>query len=606
MSANNISLPHREIQGFQVGETQLFPNGNKIEKQNLNQEMFSNLLGKLIPHTMSTKYLRDQDTRTEELWKKMYQHGTPFYINVEKIPPELKPYRSELSSHFINAVKEYRDFIRQVSLPHYQDEKFLHYAVQTYIEGALSGDLRKTAYPYHNAFMWKTHQLHPSEYRRDLKHLKEQRASSVSSRKTARSLKSTKSGVSTSYLKRRGSMPLPPIYNDRNEMVNGAMYRGEPIQLHPRLPYEVVAAMGNKIHNLSVVAFKVEDLDPNHKYEFLINGKSPVREEFNFLSFDIVSKGSILVKTFNETSEFNTLSFDEDKFKEMQIVLVEYNNSRKYGVGSQNIYKTEFKFPTQKYAEGAQFKITFRLPLAERNVPRRREVNGWISFKAHRPTLGVLKFSFKKDVNHLSKTKHYCDVIKFPVTMVPYATKLHDAPANYLNMLINDSEGRAAFRCRILQADNGEFSSVEIFDMKGAMVSSSYTIGKESLPAPDQVAHPDTCCILRDINEMVFVIRGTNYEWGLLKVFQHFHSQDILPAGVLFMNLMSEKPLWERLYDHQNKVNIIYHKCRKGGLFVNLETATMSLPPLYREFPDLLALGTTILTLFCVKKFQRM
>lgn len=532
----------------------------------------------------------------------------------------MKPYRSELSSHLINAVKEYREFIRQVSLPHYQDEKFLQYALQTYIEGALSGDLRKTAYPYHNAFMWKTHQLCPSEYRSDLKYLKEERMNTVASRKSAHSVKSMKSVKSMgggTKNKRRGSLPLPPIYNDTNNMVNGAMYRGEPTPLQERIPYDLLLGMGTKVHNLSVLAFKIQDLDQHRKYQLLVNAKSPnAREETNLLNFDIISKGSILVKTFTQLSSQNTFSFDEDKHKSIQLVLVEYcleeMNSRSAMASrtrktQRNVYAMDLKFPPQRqYAEGAQFKITFKLPLVESTGGRRKDINGWINFQAHRPSLGILKFSFKKDVNHLNKARHYCDVLKYPLLMVPYATKLHDAPANYLNMLINDTENRPMFRCRILQADNGEFSSVEIFDMKENLVSSSYTIGKESLPTPDQVARPETCCILREINELVFVIRSTNFEWGLLKVFQHYHTYDVMPAGVLFMNLKSKDPTWERLYDHQNKVNIIYYKCKKGGLFVNLETATMSIPPVFRDFPDLMALGVTLLTLFCIKKFQRM
>ena len=566
----------------------------------------------MVRHEISTKTIRDNDTRTEQLWNAMYQTGEPFYTDINRIPPDMKPYRSDLSSHLINAVNEYRDFCRQVSLPHFRDDKFLDFAYQTYIEAALTGDLRKTGYPYHNAFMWKTHHLRPTEYRKDFKYMKEQMSGTVSSRRSVHSNKSLRNKSTALRRKRRGSLPLPQMYSDQSQIVYGAMYRGEHAGLQERISFKKMVDMGSNVYNISVVAVKLQELDPMRKYQLIINGKTPTsRQDANLLSFEIESKGKILMKSFNPSSDEDfKFQFDEEKHSIMQIALVEHETDNPGAIHprTRNCYSTHFSFPNgQVYREGEQFKITFRLPMdSESTRALKPEINGWISFVTLRPSLGLIKYSFAKDQHHLASTDHYCDVIKNPLVMVPYATKLHDCPADYMNLIMKDTHGNPAFRCRILQSRHGDFSSVEVLDFNDCLVASSYTVGKETLPTAEQVSNPESCCILRDFNEMVFVIRGTNYEWGLLKVFQDMKSTDVTPAGVLFMNISDRNPTWERLYDHNNKVQVLYHKARKGGLLVNLENCSITLPPLYHEFPDLLALGVTLLTLFCVKEFQRL
>jgi len=566
---------------------------------------------RMIRHEIVTKETRDNDARTEQLWNEMYKTAAPFYIDINRIPPEMKPFRSELSSHLVNAVKEYREFCRQVSLPHFKDEKFLTIALQTYIEAALSGDLRQTAYPYHNAFLWKTHQICPSEYKKDLKYLKEERVSkTLKSARRSGSVRSIRS--LTLRKKRRNSLPLPPIYTNQSQIIYGAMYRGEQAPLQERVSYSKMVDMGSNVYNLFVAALKLQDLDPERRYQLIINGKTPTsRQEANLLSFQIQSKGNILLKTFSvDSTEDYILSFDDEKYSIMQISLEEYETDLANAAHpkTRNTYTTQFNFPNgQIYKEGEQFKITFRLPMdCDTFHTIKPEINGWISLKALQPNLGIIRYSFGKDRGHIASTNHYCDVIKYPLIMVPYATKLHDAPADYLNLIMRDTHGNPAFRCRILQSRHGDFSSVEVLDFDERLVASSYTLGKESLPSADQIAHPENCCILRDLHEMVFAIRGTNYEWGLLKVFQDTKSSEVIPAGVLFMNISDKNPTWERLYDHQNKVQVLYYKARKGGLLVNLENCTLTLPPLYHEFPDLLGLGVTLLTLFCVRQFQRL
>ena len=112
---------------------------------------------------------------------------------------------------------------------------------------------------------------------------------------------------------------------------------------------------------------------------------------------------------------------------------------------------------------------------------------------------------------------------------------------------------------------------------------------------------PATCCILRESGEVVFVIRSTNYEWGLLKVFPMLNGEgDILPKKLIFMNLRDVHMKWVVLYDDSTKqTNTIEYVTNRGQtLSVDVNFGRLSLPTSVQEHLELLSLGVTILALF--------
>jgi len=264
------------------------------------------------------------------------------------------------------------------------------------------------------------------------------------------------------------------------------------------------------------------------------------------------------------------------------------------------IFHSNHHFPGNKIIQVGK---DFRFEVNLKNDVHRISKDGWIKFKFLQPAKGsdvVLNFG-----DLLSKThSNYVKVIQHPHLMAPYAIKHDDAPCSYIDMKIMDSSRTPVMNCRFVETHLSDFSSVEVFDMKNNVIASSYTIGRESLPTLSQVMHPETCCIYRGNFESVFVIRSTNFDWGLMKVFKNPDDNDVHPQKILFLNLKSMERKWEELFNIHRKTKSIYYKVKNGRLLVDLTVNSISIPGTVREFPELLSLGATIVSLFNSDKLR--
>ena len=518
----------------------------------------------------------------------------PFVVDTAEIPADIPSYRSELTSNLLNAVIDYRMFCRQVSLPHYNDDKFLNKAVKSYIEDAQLGDLRKIAYPYHKALIWKTHMSNPSAYRKDIKDLNESIVCKVHN-KLQRS-----SGSSTV---RRGKWHQSELI----ENVPGAMFRGDAAPLTDAISFKEIAAMGSKSYILSVIAYRLEGLEPRRNYQFFVNSKVfRNNEEATLLHNSVYGKGKIFIRTFSDESSENPLQFDAEVFDLMNLRLTEsvIDDRNQYLLPVENTFSTDFSFPgNEDYDEGEVFKVSFELPTVGKNEIK----SGWIKFRCDVINIGRVSFTLQMHDRDVRTATNYCDMISLPMLMVPYATNLDDSACVYVDMGMIDVHGNAPLKCRVLESALSNFTSVEVFDANDKLLACAYTVGRETLPTVAQVLHPDQCCIIRDYTEVVYVIRSTNYECGLLKVFKDSSNKinsTGAPTGILFLNLKHVTPRWQELYNDHQKVRSIYYKSDTGGLIVDIDSAKITIPPDHEEFCELLSLGTTLLSLFCVKQFQ--
>ena len=540
------------------------------------------ILGRLIPHQIPSKE-NDFSSITEKLWFTMYPE-TPFLIDLTAIPSDIASYKTVISSNLLKAVDDYRLFCRQVSFPHYKDALFIATGINQYMTDALLGELSKIAYPYHKAFIWKTHMLDPSAYRKDSNHLNDSIVHKVHDK------------LGGSMVK-RGNQYQSEVAN-----VAGAMFRGDVAPLKQLISFsDICSMMGSKSYVLTVIAYRLENLEAFRSYQFFVNSKVfQTNEEAKLLRFTIYGKGGIFIKTFSEDTDENTSQFDEQVFDLMNLRVTEsfIDQSTRGLPPIQNIYSTDFSFPgNQQYADGEEFTVTFTLPATEASKHPGRDITGWIKFRCNLLINERIELTFARQ-EHKNKALHYCDVLELPMMMAPYATKFEEAICTHLNVALLDLNGNSALKCRMLNTELDDFSSVEVFDLKNALIASSYTVGKEALPTINQVAHPETCCIIRDHTEVVYTIRSTNYEWGLLKVFRGLQNNPTVPSGILFLNLKQFSPFWEELYSCQQKVRSIYYKSRTGGLIVDINSARITVPSNPEEFCELLSLGCTLISLF--------
>ena len=117
------------------------------------------------------EYTRARD-RSKELWARRYGDEEPFneHFDLPFDEQRLGQFQSNISYNIVKAAMRQKDFLYQVSLPHYKDEKYLQGALLRYkkflfMKQQLPGEFIVPCYDID--IIWHTHQLHPLEYQAD-------------------------------------------------------------------------------------------------------------------------------------------------------------------------------------------------------------------------------------------------------------------------------------------------------------------------------------------------------------------------------------------------------------------------------------------------------
>lgn len=106
---------------------------------------------------------------TEQLWSKKYP-GINFNINLVETGVKPPSYESHIQYDLEKAAERQRSFFYQVSLPHYNDEKFVQNAITRYRHFLTLKRLNPESFVvpcYDVDLIWHSHQVHPAAYKRD-------------------------------------------------------------------------------------------------------------------------------------------------------------------------------------------------------------------------------------------------------------------------------------------------------------------------------------------------------------------------------------------------------------------------------------------------------
>ena len=519
----------------------------------------------MVPHRIPSRWERENDRKTPELWK-LFFGPTISFAPDNRRTVELF-YQSHLSSNLVAAVEDYRIFCRQVALPHYRDDRFLETALYCYRNDAISGDFSKTAFPYHKAFIWKTHMLNPIDYSKDEDEVNKEICDKVDFQKHQVRKK-------ISYKE------------DSNLAVGGAMFRGNVTPIIP-LPNieDITKNHSSNLKLFQITSYHLEGLERHCRYHIYIMGIiQNTRQEKTLIDIEEVGRESSLYRSLQEDNIFEVNPMEITNLK---LVLVEL--AQNGYLEDKYVYVMNLPFsPCVDFRNGEQKKII--LDFRDRYQPTKR---GWITF-----TQLKSNFSDGLVLRYLNNTIHshsnYCQVLKVPELMAPYSLKHEDTPCSYMDLDIVDNTKIPVLQCRVLKTHLGDFASVEICDLKDRLFASAYTIGKESLPSIRQVSKPDKCCIFRGNSETVYVIRSTNYDWGLLKVF----TDNNMPNKILFLNLKVPNQSWEQIYNFSDNTSTVSYGYQTTGMSLDINRCTISLPLKQKYFPEMLALGSAIIALF--------
>ena len=127
------------------------------------------IVSKLVDHTTLSNDQREDGLRkAKRIWNKLYPME-PFEVDLSQFPAEITEYKSKIQYNLEHACYRQSKFYYQVSLPHYNDDKFLRKAVERY------GYHLQLTKQHPEVFMvpcydvdliWHAHQLHPINYKK--------------------------------------------------------------------------------------------------------------------------------------------------------------------------------------------------------------------------------------------------------------------------------------------------------------------------------------------------------------------------------------------------------------------------------------------------------
>lgn len=523
---------------------------------------------------------------TTALWNSTF-NKLALYIDHKKYPEALPPYDNIVSTNLSEDVEKYRTFCRQVSLPHFKDPKFMQAAFYLYLREAITAE--KDRLPRTDLeFIWRTHRLTPTAYEVDGNFLREKFGPKVRQFHSVRNRPNTASSLEES----------------KPTMIRGAMYRGNTVPLVSMIDKVKLEAMSNKSIEFHMIGFRLANLNEGKHYRLRIRTRSLLtQKQTNCQTFRVKGNGTVVNQSFYDKSEDTLFTYNSAVADVLQIRLSEINmmhSSLSVNQDTCEHYNFDYDFfNCESYSEGKETKLEFSLPVTK-GVNENDEEPSWVRFGCDKIDIGQINLFFgSKKAPHVSKSDHFCNVICHPLLMAPYFTKRSRSPCIYMSKPLKDRRNETLFKCRVLRTLNGDFCSTEIFDFNEKLISCSYTAGKDSLPTEDQVWKPENCCVLREHTEMVFVLRSTNFEWGLLKVFiKKTKEGDIIPTQILVLNLKDVDLKWVMLYDKEDEPRTVSYKVKETKLIVDLQAGKLSIPPLVQEFSELLSLGVTVLSIF--------
>ena len=206
--------------------------------------------------------------RARRLWNPLYSStGESFEVDLTAPLGKVPWFNSKIQYDIVAACGRQRVFNYQVSLPHFEDERFLAEALSRYRHHLLL----KVEHPdtffvpcYDFDLMWHAHQLHPVIYRKDtmrilgkvLKH-----NDSVNDRRPGSRLQTSE--ITTREIWEKSGVKFA---------ANGTMFRGEPpsgISKHPEsVDYSWMAA---RQYTLDLNVLEVKGLPKHKSYKVRIN-----------------------------------------------------------------------------------------------------------------------------------------------------------------------------------------------------------------------------------------------------------------------------------------------------------------------------------------------
>ncbi|XP_031571894.1 uncharacterized protein LOC116306009 [Actinia tenebrosa] len=536
------------------------------------------LIGNAPNHALkSGKTLQAARQLTKELWDQSNVNKEPFDLDLDR-SIDVQEYKPKLRHDFTRLSTKLRNFYYQVSLPHYQDEKFLDSATLRYVTH-LSLQMKDPSLmlcpPVDVQLVMYSHQLNPIFYNYQITVMLGKIASPFDLLD------------STDNLGRQCQIEeaTKKIWTEAGLEYHkpGTLYRGDPSYLSITNSIDKKHidrfAMLRQDYGISVTQIDLEDLD-HHNYYLLVfvgsEGEEIYKEKIkldedkssnnNFFSMDKENgvqyvqledfpsdkqkaKGKSKVSVF--THQMYSLLEDapaqtEDQENSEDITtytigdghstLVQTNSStsdtKTINVSLYKIDRT--RLHSEKILIGKTDLDIFKHLEPKDFQPspskdeKKRKICVPLNFPRDGPhmrvTLSVSPIGCGHYVFQVSpeygfaKFKHICSALSYPTLMLSLSTIIAPkTPSEVMTYPILNYRGEKAFVSRIVRsvATTDVFYAVEILDSKGNVAATSHLLPSNALPYKTDLASSRGCAYFSNYTaENAMLIRGQN-DWGL-------------------------------------------------------------------------------------------
>lgn len=505
--------------------------------------------------------------KSQEIWQRLYP-DEPFDVNPEAVSQISAAQSSELSCDLVRAAAMMRNFIYQVSLPHYYDRKFLGNAVKRYkkflrLHSSSSNEIFIPTCDID--LIWHAHLAHPLAYRSECSKLFRGTLDHDHEDHTLRG--DAPSVCATAITHERWAL----IYGD-SYMLAGTSVRRSPPQPQTRMRANAWKDLAAPIYTLKLIKVEVSDFPAESTYHLSINENCDIEKKITavtgssscacddglvtFTSAAVHADAPMMLTvkvTLADTSKSNSvplLIFPES----LEAVLKENDVTRP------KVSKRDFKIIPPLGDSAGKVSLTFQIMPPERTGNYSLHVNQYNVMEAPDMVSGVA-----------------CPSAISPPFM-------GEGPCEVTLYGINSYSSSEIFRCRIVEPVTSLLLAVEVSDLTGRIIASSHSMSKGELPFKGQVTKrlrgfPYT----KNNYEPKLLVRGRK-DWGIC----YAHASMSSRVKLCLYHLESGK----RVEIEQPSKTSFKFKLEGSKDYINVDTMSgdITIPRDINAVPEILAL----------------
>lgn len=545
-----------------------------------------NIVSKEVDHRINTELQRDQALeRARKLWEKTYP-AEPFEVDLQDFPSSnsVPQYRSKIKFDFQEACSRLRNLYHNVSLPHHRDTVFLMSSLRRYKQ-----HLRLTrSNPESNLLpccdfdlIWKTHLLHPSIYKEDTKailgHVLEHPETKINALEITKYL-AFEEETKAIWEKHGMALTRP-----------GAMFRGEaPIPL-PAEPVDAQRRFAIFEFEMELVKFETENFEKDKTFSFTLqldNKEVIWKKRLKGVSHSLGGEREPLAKFVVNTDDKNsiTLSFHHKKLFSKTPHLC-------HTVDLTECLETALSALTVTHV--------FRIPIPIFG-PANRKVHVSVRTCAS-PKPITYRFTLSPEPE-FAKFYHPADVLSAPKTVLKREIlTLQRVPCELSVYHVYSYRGKAAFTCRVLNAEPADVMVLEVVDSDGNTVASAHLVDNGLFPSHMDPLKDSSKCVTTNMsgNETALLIRGRS-DWGICVGMKTSHRMSLDEeqnvAKIKFFRL-GDKQGWCDVKKTENSLLIQISPKEDKIIAMNPDQGQMILPIDTDNVPECIAAGLSLMLL---------